>query len=105
MNKLLLAIHNNELQLAVLLLPVAKLSYYLTDRVSNYEELEPYFPLVKNYPFMIIGFDTEDYNSSVPFLPKGKDGMSTIYNPTPALSALNASTLFASSSIAGSKSA
>lgn len=76
MNKLHLGILNNELQLAVLLLPIAKLSYYLTDRVSNYEELEPYFSLVQNSPFIFIGFDTENYNQTVPFLPKGKDGMS-----------------------------
>lgn len=76
MNKLLLGIHNSELDLAVLLMPMHSLSYYLTDRVSNYEELKPYFPLVGNSPFIILGFDAEEYTNSVPCLPKGSDGMS-----------------------------
>jgi len=76
MNKLSLAIEMHELQLASLMLPINKLSYYLTDRVSNYEELEPYFHLLNNRAFIILGFDAEDYNPSVPLLPKGRDGMS-----------------------------
>lgn len=76
MNKLSLALENNELQLASIILPIHKLSYYLTDRVSNYEELEPYFDLLKNKSFIILGFDAEDYNPNVPLLTKGKDGMS-----------------------------
>ena len=76
MNKLSLGLANNELDLAVILMPVSSLSYYLTDRVSNYEELEPYFDLVKKYPFIFIGFDAEAYSDCFPALPKGKDGMS-----------------------------
>lgn len=76
MNKLLLGLHNQELQLAFLIMPTSKLSYYLTDRVSNYEELEPYFGLLENDAAIILGFDAEEYNLEAPFLPKGKDGMS-----------------------------
>ena len=76
MNKLILGITNNELDLAVLILPIHDLSYYLTDRVSNYEELQPYYPIVDKYPFMFLGFDAEDYSPIHPILSKGSDGMS-----------------------------
>lgn len=76
MNKLHLGIHNKELHLAVLMMPMHRLSYYLTDRVSNYEELRPYFSLVSGVPFIIIGFDVENYSLDVPGLAKGRDGMS-----------------------------
>lgn len=76
MNKLSLGVHNNELHLAVLMMPMHRLSYYLTDRVSNYEELRPYFSLVSDVPFIMIGFDVEDYSSNVPCLAKDRDGMS-----------------------------
>lgn len=76
MNKLFLGILHNDLDLGILILPVAKLTYYLTDRISNYEELEPYFCLAKNYPLIFIGFDAESYSPNHPILKKGTDGMS-----------------------------
>lgn len=76
LNKLALGIIKAELDLAVMLLPVSGLAYFLTDRVSNYEELEPYFVLFKDYPFVILGFDADKYSASAPVLPKGRDGMS-----------------------------
>lgn len=76
MNKLKLGVHNRELHLAVLLMPMHRLSYYLTDRVSNYEELRPYFQLVSDVPFIVIGFDVESFSSDIPCLAKGRDGMS-----------------------------
>ena len=76
MNKLSLGVSSSELDLAVLLMPMHRLSYYLTDRVSNYEELKTYFPLVQDIPFIMIGFDVESYSSTADFLPKGRDGMS-----------------------------
>lgn len=75
-NKLCVGIYKNELDIAFLIMPVKKLAYYLTDRVSNYEELEPYFILLDTYPFVILGFDAEEYSPAAPLLPKGKDGMS-----------------------------
>lgn len=76
MNKLSLGVHNGELHLAVLMMPMHRLSYFLTDRVSNYEELKPYFSLVSDRPFIMIGFDVEAYSSTVPLVAKGRDGMS-----------------------------
>ena len=76
MNKLTMGLKREELNLALLIMPVFELSYYLTDRVANYEELAPYFPLVDEYRFIFFGFNAENYDASFPVLPKGKDGMS-----------------------------
>ncbi len=75
-NKLCVGIKNADIDMGVLILPVFNLSYYLTDRVSNYEELEPYFVLLNDFPFIVIGFDADEYDKNAPILPKGKDGMS-----------------------------
>ena len=76
MNKLCVGIKKSELDLAMLMMPIKKMSFYLTDRVSNYEELEPYFILLEDIPFAVFGFDAEEYSKDAPLLPKGKDGMS-----------------------------
>lgn len=76
MNKLCLGLSTGDLDMAVLMMPINRMSFYLTDRVSNYEELEPYFHLLDSYPFIVFGFDAEVYDQTAPLLPKGKDGMS-----------------------------
>ncbi|AEB25482.1 MULTISPECIES: type-2 restriction enzyme BamHI [Bacillus] len=76
MNKLLLGLKHGEIDLAIILMPIKQLAYYLTDRVTNFEELEPYFELTEGQPFIFIGFNAEAYNSNVPLIPKGSDGMS-----------------------------
>lgn len=75
-NKLCVGIKKQELDMAILMMPIKKMSFYLTDRVSNYEELEPYFLLLDDIPFVVFGFDAEEYSQTAPLLPKGKDGMS-----------------------------
>lgn len=76
MNKLRIGIAKEEITIGFLMMPTKEMSFYLTDRVSNYEELEPYFLLLDNIPFVVFGFNAEQYSSDVPSLPKGKDGMS-----------------------------
>ena len=76
MNKLCVGIRHRDLQMAFLIMPVKKLAYYLTDRVSNYEELAPYFDLLNDYPIVVFGFDADIYSNTAPILPKGRDGMS-----------------------------
>lgn len=76
MNKLCIGITKGEIAIGFLLMPIKAMSFYLTDRVSNYEELEPYFLLLDRTPFVVFGFDAEEYNPNAPLLPKGKDGMS-----------------------------
>lgn len=75
-NKLRVGIEKRELDLAILMMPIKQMSFYLTDRVSNYEELEPYFCLLDEIPFVVFGFDADEYSLTAPLLPKGKDGMS-----------------------------
>ena len=76
MNKLCMGIKHGDLQMAFLILPIKRLAYYLTDRVSNYEELAPYFGLLDDFPIVVFGFDADRYNPTVPLLAKGRDGMS-----------------------------
>lgn len=76
MNKLRIGIEKGELDLAMLMMPIKEMAFYLTDRISNYEELEPYFFLQDEVPFLVFGFDAEEYSKLVQPLPKGKDGMS-----------------------------
>lgn len=78
MNKIALGLSRSELDLGMILLPIKALAYHLTDRISNFEELEPYFELMSGRPFICIGFDADKVSSSedIPYIPKGKDGMS-----------------------------
>lgn len=76
MNKLCMGIKHGDLQMAFLIMPIKKLAYYLTDRVSNYEELAPYFELLNDFPFVVFGFDADYYDPMAPLLAKGRDGMS-----------------------------
>ncbi len=76
MNKLCVGIKHGDLQMAFLIMPIKELAYYLTDRVSNYEELAPYFDLLDDFPIVVFGFDADRYDPSAPLLAKGRDGMS-----------------------------
>lgn len=78
MNKIALGLSRSELDLGIILLPMKSFAYHLTDRISNFEELEPYFELMSGRPFICIGFDADKMSSSedIPYIPKGKDGMS-----------------------------
>jgi hypothetical protein len=55
------------------------LSKYLTDRVGNYEELSPYFPLYSNHTInegavSFFGVEHDSISTSVVIIPKGSDG-------------------------------
>ncbi len=76
MNKLCRGIRYGELQMGFIILPIRKLYDYLTQRISNYEEIEPYFDLYEEYPLVVLGFDADVYDPNAPLIPKGNDGMS-----------------------------
>jgi hypothetical protein len=66
-----------------LVIPSRKLYPYLTDRIGNYEELEPYFDVWRSVlirdgllAIFVIEHDQEDNN--VPKIPKGTDGRALI---------------------------
>lgn len=73
-NELAMGLQSRELDMIFLILPVFNLAQYLTDRVANYEEIEVYFPLLKDKPFIALGFDAENYSPDFPIFEKGKDG-------------------------------
>ena len=62
-----------------LIVPSRKMYPYLTDRIGNYAELEPYFPLwrsfnIKNGVLVVIEIEYDELDSSVPRIPKGTTG-------------------------------
>ena len=81
LNRLALGLYYKKLIGGFLLLPSTDLYYYLTDRVGNYSEIEPYFPIWKNLKIekgFIIVYEMEydKLDPSLPSIPKGRDGMS-----------------------------
>ena len=67
----------------ILILPTRELYQYLTDRVGNYRELAPYFPLWKSLKveegFLGIIAVEHDYTSpDVPRIKKGTNGRALV---------------------------
>lgn len=81
LNKMALAILQGNIIGGFLIIPIRNLAKYLTDRIGNYEEIEPYFQLWQNIGINkgvlgIIGVDYDRIDDEVPLIPKGKDGNS-----------------------------
>lgn len=79
LNKIAVGLIQNVIIGGILILPVKNLAKYLTDRIGNYEEIEPYFPLYKNIKVKsgimgVIAFDYDEISLKAPLIPKGKDG-------------------------------
>lgn len=78
-NKLLDGISRGTLNGGVLVLSMRATQRYLTDRVGNFEEIAPYFEFWSRYPvsdgvLRVYGVGHDELDSSVPHIPKGKDG-------------------------------
>ncbi len=63
----------------VLVLPTRALYRYLTDRVGNLAEIEPYFPLWRSVPVKygllgILAVEHDETSLEVPRIAKGTDG-------------------------------
>jgi len=81
LNKMALAILQGNIIGGFLIIPIRNLAKYLTDRIGNYEEIEPYFQLWQNIGIKkgvlgILGVDYDGINDEVPLIPKGNDGNS-----------------------------
>ncbi|MBL7739492.1 MAG: hypothetical protein JNK14_09750 [Chitinophagaceae bacterium] len=81
LNKMALAILQENIIGGFLIIPIRNLAKYLTDRIGNYEEIEPYFQLWQNVSIKkgvlgIIGVDYDDISTKVSLIPKGSDGNS-----------------------------
>jgi hypothetical protein len=81
MNKLTMLVADETIAAGTLIVPSRKLYNYLTDRIGNYRELEPYLKLWKSVPckkgileIVVIEQDAESYD--VPRIPKLTAGRS-----------------------------
>lgn len=79
MNKLTVLISCGVISASVLVVPSRKLYVYLTDRIGNIKELEPYFSLWKSVPcesgvLEIVVIEQGAESTSVPRIPKNTDG-------------------------------
>jgi len=79
LNKIAVGILQKAIVGGILILPEKKLAQYHTDRIGNYEELEPYFPLYKSLNIEsgligVISITYDEISKDSPLIPKGKDG-------------------------------
>jgi hypothetical protein len=79
LNKIALGIIKKVLIGGVLIVPTRAMYHYLTDRVGNLKELEPYFPLwralkVDEGLLAVIAIEHDGVSKDVPRIPKGTDG-------------------------------
>ncbi len=83
LNKMALGIIKGILIGGVLILPTRKMYKYLTDRIGNYPEIEPYFDLWRSLKvdegfLAVIAIEHDAVSNQVPRIPKGTDGRSLI---------------------------
>lgn len=79
-NKIIHAMLNGGLVGGILVVPAELMRRYLTDRIGNITELRPYFPVwsavqINTGVFRVVVVQYDELDSSVPLIPKGKDGM------------------------------
>jgi Restriction endonuclease BamHI len=80
-NKILLGLVLKQFIAGVLIVPSKEMIYYLTERIGNIYELEPYFPLFRTVKidrglFSIVAFEHDGVSTSIPHIPKRNDGNS-----------------------------
>jgi len=78
-NKMALGILKKVLIGGVLVLPTRTMYKYLTDRIGNFPEIEPYFPLwralkVDEGLLVVIAIEHDAVSRAVPRIPKGTNG-------------------------------
>lgn len=81
LNKMALGIIKNILIGGILILPTRKMYRYLTDRVGNFPEIEPYFDLWRSINISdgflaVIAIEHDGVSAFAPRIPKGTDGRS-----------------------------
>lgn len=79
MNKMALGLLKGVVAATSLVIPSRRLYTFLTDRIGNEPELEPYFDLWKSLPirqgiFEVIVIEQDHESTKVPLIPKGTDG-------------------------------
>jgi hypothetical protein len=79
LNKMALGIMKKILIGGVLILPTREMYQYLTDRIGNFREISPYFPLWRSLNLeegllLVIAIEHDAVNDQVPRIKKGTDG-------------------------------
>jgi len=79
LNKMAIGLLDGQLAGGALILPSRKMYMYLTDRIGNYAEIEPYFPVWRSLPLndsVVAVIEIEHDSLSMDVLPikKGTDG-------------------------------
>jgi hypothetical protein len=78
LNKMFLGLITKTLIGGVLVVPSRNLYYHLTDRIGNYAEIEPYFPIWRRSDLegvlAVMEVEYDDISESVPRIGKGTDG-------------------------------
>lgn len=83
LNKMAMALMAEHLSGGILVLPTRSLYKFLTDRVGNYREIEPYFPLWRSLKVRVgylgvIAVEHDATSPKVPRIKKGTDGWALI---------------------------
>lgn len=79
LNKIATGIIQEHLIGGILILPMRRLAKHLTDRIGNYEEIAPYFPMyeslrISDGVIAIFGVEHDGEDINAELIPKGKDG-------------------------------
>ena len=79
LNKMALGLLKGHLAAGILIVPSRELAKFLTDRIGNFPELEPYLDLWRSIPcdsgiLEIIVIEHDATSLDVPRIPKGTDG-------------------------------
>lgn len=83
LNKMGMALMTGRISGGILVLPTRSLYKFLTDRVGNYREIEPYFPLWSSLKIDtgylgVIAVEHDATSEKVPRIKKGTDGWALI---------------------------
>ena len=79
LNKMALGLHKGVLAAGILVVPSRALYKFLTDRIGNMDEIEPYLDLWRSVPcengvLEIAVIEHDATSTDVPLIPKGTDG-------------------------------
>ena len=79
LNKMAVGLLDGKLAGGILVLPSRDMYRFLTDRIGNYAEIEPYFPVWKNLlirdgMLAVIEIEHDELSLDVPLITKGTDG-------------------------------
>jgi hypothetical protein len=83
LNKIALGLLRGTITGGILVLPTRNIYKYLTDRVGNYEEIQPYFQIWKSLPIKegvitVIAIEHDRIDPHAPLIRKGTDGRALI---------------------------